>query len=213
MIEETIKNLRRNNMAAYFVKRREEVPPLVESLLKDGDKICIGGSQTLQETGVLDLISNPRYNFLDRNAPGLAPEQVEEIFRQAFFADVFLCSSNAITMQGELYNVDGNANRVSAMLFGPKSVIVVAGTNKLVKDIPEAVRRVKTVSAPKNAQRLSCDTYCRKTGKCVTLKDQQAPLFSGCASPARICCSYTVMGQQRVKDRVKVILVDEPLGY
>lgn len=213
MIERTLANLRKNNMDAYFVKTKAEVVPLVESLLHEGDVIANGGSQTLKETGVIALIQSPKYRYLDRNAPGLTPENIKEIFRQAFSADVYLCSANAITQDGELYNVDGNANRVAAMLYGPDSVIVIAGKNKIVKDLDEAIKRVKTVAAPKNTVRLGLETYCSKQGKCVSLTKENPSMCDGCASGGRICCSYTVMGMQRNKGRVKVILVDEPLGF
>ena len=114
---------------------------------------------------------------------------------------------------GELYNVDGNSNRVAAMLFGSDRLIVVAGYNKIVKDVNEAVYRVKTKAAPPNCERLSLDNYCRKEGKCVSLTKENSLMCDGCASPTRICCNYVTMGYQRKKDRVKVILVAEELGY
>ena len=122
-------------------------------------------------------------------------------------------SSNAVTESGVLYNVDGNGNRVAALTFGPKSVIVVMGYNKIVKDLDEAVRRVKTVSAPANAVRLNCETYCRHTGVCVSLSKEHPEMADGCRNSDRVCATYVVSGQQRVKDRIKVILVGEELGY
>ena len=137
-----------------------------------------------------------------RDRPDLTPEQKKQIFRQAFSADVYLMSSNAVTEEGELYNVDGNSNRVAALAYGPDSVIVVAGCNKIVPDIAAAVERVKKIAAPVNATRLHCSTPCAKTGECMN-----------CHSDGRICCNYLVSAQQRHQDRIKVILVGGELGY
>jgi len=119
---------------------------------------------------------------------------------------------NAVTADGVLYNVDGYANRVSALAFGPSRVIIIAGTNKIVKDLDEAVYRVKTVAAPLNAKRLGCDTYCAKTGRCVSLLKEHPQMSDGCDSEKRICCTYTVAARQRIKDRITVIIVNEELG-
>ena len=139
--------------------------------------------------------------YLDRSA-GKNPDEVGEIMRKAFVSDSFLSSSNAITENGELYNVDGNGNRVAAMIYGPKQVVVVVGVNKIVNDIDEAVARVVKVAAPKNTVRLERATPCVKTGVC-----------GHCRSEDRICCSYVTLAQQRVPDRIKVVIVDEELGY
>ena len=130
----------------------------------------------------------------------------------AFCADAYLTSSNAITEQGELFNVDGNCNRVAAMLFGPKSVIVVAGYNKIVANLEEAVLRLKKVAAPANCIRLNRDTYCAHAGEC---KGVCGSMTEGCSSPDRICAGYTVIAKQQPKyaGRIKVILVGEELGY
>ncbi len=211
MIEKTLEALRKNNMEAYFVNDRKEALSLTESLLEKGETVSVGGSVTLSEVGVLDMLRNGDYEFLDRYKEGLDRSEIEEIFRKSFFADSYIVSSNAVTENGELYNVDGNANRVSAMLFGPKSVICIVGKNKIVKNLKEAEKRVKTIAAPKNAKRLNCETYCAKTGVCLGAEDEN--MCEGCASEGRICASYVVHGRQRVKNRIKVIIVNENLGY
>jgi hypothetical protein len=123
-------------------------------------------------------------------------------------------TGNAITENGELYNVDGTCNRVSALLYGPKSVIIIAGKNKIVKDLGEAVIRVKTLAAPPNCKRLNKQTYCAKTGQCVAIgRADEKEMTSGCNSPDRICRSFVVCGPQVFKNRIKVILVNEDLGY
>lgn len=212
-IEKTMKALRKNNMQAYFCETAEQAKQQVQQLIKEGDTITHGGSETLFECGIPDMLKNGAYTYLDRNAPGLTKEQIEEIYIKAFSADVFLTSTNAITENGMLFNVDGNSNRTAAILYGPKSVIVVAGFNKIVKDINEAFDRLRTTAAPKNTQRLHCNTYCEKTGKCVSLNKTDSLIGDGCGSDQRICCNYVISALQRHKDRIKVIIVGEPLGY
>jgi L-lactate utilization protein LutB len=211
-IVKTVENLKKNNMETFVVKTREEAKALALSLIPEGAVCAHGGSVTLKECGVIDALKEGNYTYLDRNAPGLTDEQKDEIMMRAQSCDVYLSSSNAITEDGELYNVDGNSNRVSALLYGPKKLIIVAGTNKIVKDLDEAVVRVKTVAAPLNCKRLGCDTHCAKTGKCISLM-QGGNMPKGCNSDSRICVNFTVMARQRKKDRVKVILVEEELGY
>ncbi len=194
--------LEKNKMKPYFVETRDELHDLIRELIKDDKLITAGGSMTLKESGVTELLmSEYKGIYLDRSMAA-TPDEVGDIMRKAFVSDSFFTSSNAITEAGELYNVDGNGNRVSAMIFGPKQVVVVAGVNKIVKDMEEAVRRVETVAAPKNTVRLSCAAPCAKTGECMH-----------CSSNARICCSYVRLAQQRVENRIKVILVNQKLGY
>ncbi len=212
-IEKLLKNLEKNNMEAHFVETKTEALKLVKELLPDGATVSNGGSVTLAETGVMELLNSGKYKYLDRSQAKTDQER-EAIYRDCFSADYYFCSSNAITESGELYNVDGNCNRISALTFGPKNVIVIAGINKIVPDLPSAVKRVKTICAPKNTQRLGCDTYCAKEGVCICEKTGELEIMGkGCASPQRICCSYVVTGQQRVKNRIKVILVNESLGF
>ncbi|MCI8497460.1 MAG: lactate utilization protein [Clostridiales bacterium] len=212
-IQKTMQALEKNNMQAFYVESKEEAKTKVAQLLHDSDVVSTGGSVTLQQIGVMDLLRSGRYQFLDRAKEGLTREQVEDIYRRTFCADAYLCSSNAVTVNGELYNVDGNSNRVAAILYGPKSVIMVVGCNKIVESMEEAVRRVKETAAPLNTKRLNCETYCKETGRCVSLGQEGAEMPSGCASAARICCNYVVSAQQRHVGRIKVILVGESLGY
>jgi L-lactate utilization protein LutB len=211
-IDKTLDALRAHRMDAYYVETAEEAKALALSLIPEGAVCASGGSVTLAETGIIDALKNGNYTYIDRMLPELTPEQREEAMRAAFSADVYLSSANAITEDGELYNVDGNSNRVAALLWGAKNVIVVAGVNKLVKNLDEAVLRVKTVAAPRNAVRLSCNTPCAKLGHCISL-ERNGGMTDGCKTPARICANFTVMAYQRHASRVKVILVDESLGY
>lgn len=201
-IRRTIENLKKNNMETYYVPTKEGAVDKVKSLISDGEVVAVGGSMTLFETGLIDMLRHGRYSFLDRYKKNLTASDTEKIFLESFLADTYLTSSNAVTEEGELYNVDGNGNRVAAMIYGPKSVIVVVGINKIVKDRDAAVERVKQIAAPANCVRLNRDTPCVKTGECVN-----------CKSEERICCSYVFLAKQRVKGRIKVIIVGEDLGY
>ena len=210
-MEKTKNALENNNMTAYTVKTKEEAADIVRSLLKKGDVIASGGSVTLYQCGITDIIKSPDYIYLDRNS--VAPDKTAEIFRKSFSADVYLCSSNAITENGELYNVDGNSNRVAAIAYGPKSVIIIAGYNKIVRNIEEASNRVKKTAAPANTVRLQCDTYCSKSGECAAFTKESQDITSGCSSDERICCNFLISAKQRHKGRIKVILVAENLGF
>lgn len=208
-IEKVIENLNKNNMNAIFVKTKEQAFEKVKEMLKIGETVGCGGSMTLKDIGVRDLLANGDYDYIDTSAPDISMEEKFELYRKCFFADTYLSSANAITENGEIYNVDGNSNRVAALMFGPKRVIIVAGVNKIVKDFDEAVERVKKISAPKNTVRLNCNTtYCFNKGECV-----KKEIGAGCFSDKRVCCSYTLMSYQRIKDRVNVIICGENLGY
>ena len=213
-VRTTLENLRRNNMEAQYVPTAADALAALKSYLKPGCTVGVGGSVTLDEIGAIDLLRSGDYDFLDRYAPGLTPAQSKDIFRRSLLSDVYVMSTNAITEAGELYNVDGRANRAAALLYGPDSVVVIAGVNKIVADIDEAVRRVKTVAAPANAARLHCNTPCARTGKCVSLMRQgEDSVPGGCASEDRICANYIISARQREAGRIKVILVGETLGF
>lgn len=201
-IQRTMTALERNNMKACYVESRDELFDIVRGLVKNDKLITAGGSVTLEESGVKQLLMTEfKGVYLDRSE-GKTPEEVEDILHKAFVSDTFFASSNAVTENGELYNVDGRGNRVSAMIYGPTQVVLIVGVNKIVRDMEEAVCRVEQVAAPKNTKRLNSGTPCEITGSCAH-----------CRSKGRICCSYVRMAQQRVKDRIKVIIVNESLGY
>lgn len=211
-VEATLKNLKRNRMEAYYVDTKEQACDLVKTLVQPGATVSCGGSVTLKQTGVYDIIASGDYDFLDRSACKTA-EETDALYRQVFSADAFFTSANAVTENGELYNVDGNSNRVAAIVFGPKSVICVCGVNKLVKSIDEAIRRVKTKAAPPNTVRLGIETPCAKTGACISLKQEDPDMCAGCHGDGRICCNYVVSAQQRHINRIKVIIIGEEYGY
>ena len=209
-IQKTIDNLKANNMEVFYANSKEEIPEIVKGILKENDIISCGGSVTLAECGVTDLMKSGNYRFLDRSEPGLTREDIQEIYRKTFFADAFLTSANAVTEKGELINVDGNGNRVTAICFGPKKVICIVGSNKIVPDVASGFKRVKTVAAPKNAVRLNTQTPCKTLGHCIC---PDGDIASGCNSPDRICAHYVVNGFQKEKGRINVIICSEPLGY
>lgn len=198
----TIKSLEDNNMNGYYVKDKDELISKIEELVKTDSIVACGGSSTLFETGVIDHLRTKRYEFLDRYEDGLNRQEIVKIFKKSFSADVYFTSSNAVTESGELYNVDGNGNRVAAMLYGPEKVIVVCGVNKIVKDVERAIDRNRQISAPANAKRLNRNTPCTKVGYCMD-----------CKSNERICNEYTLIKRQGTKDRIHVIFLAEEFGY
>ena len=200
-IEKTINALEKNKMKGYYVKSRDELLSLIDSLIRDDKLITSGGSMTLAQTGVIDHLNSKYSGIFHDRAACKSPEETQELFRKAYYSDTYFVSSNAITENGELYNVDGNGNRVSAMIFGPKQVIVVTGYDKIVTDLDAAKERVEKIAAPANALRLGLETPCSVSGECMH-----------CHSDKRICCSYVTLGQQRIPDRIKVIFLGEELG-
>lgn len=201
-IDATLKNLNRNQMESYFVHTQTELLSLLEQLIPDGSRVGFGGSVTLYQLGVIETLRNRPIHLIDSDRDDITPEQREKRLHECFTADCFVTSSNAITQEGELYNIDGNGNRVSAMIYGPKSVIVIAGINKIVPSLEAAQKRLQEIAAPANAIRLYKDTPCAKIGHCVH-----------CHVPQRICSSYVTLGWQQNKDRIKVVLADDCLGF
>lgn len=210
-IKKTMANLEKNNMKPYFVETKEEVVPLIKTLIADGESVSHGGSETLKEIGAIELLKSGNYDYIDRS--GLEGEELRQSYIRAFGCDTYLTSVNAVTENGELYNVDGNSNRVACIVYGPRQVIAVVGINKITVDINEAVTRVKTTAAPPNTKRLDCKTPCAATGQCISLNKENPLICDGCESPQRICCNYVISAKQRHKNRIKVIIVNESLGY
>ncbi|PAB58521.1 lactate utilization protein [Anaeromicrobium sediminis] len=201
-IERTIEALKKNNMNGYHAEKKGDVVDIIKTLINKGDTVSVGGSMSLFECGVQEFLRNGDYNFLDRYAEGLTPDDIKDIYRKSFCADGYFTSTNAITEDGYLYNVDGRGNRVAAMIYGPDKVIVVAGANKIVKDVKEAIDRNERIAAPANSKRLDRKTPCKELGYCVE-----------CSSPERICSDYVLIKKQMDKNRIHVILVEESLGY
>lgn len=199
-IKRTLENLEKNNFKAVYVNTKDEALTLVKTLIPEGAVTAAGGSVTLRDTGILDYIKSST--------------DFREDYIAAYSADFYLSSANAVTEHGEIYQVDGRSNRISAILYGPEKVIIVAGINKLVMNVRDAVVRVKTQAAPPNAIKLSKDTPCAKRGVCVSPDCSDLHLTAlGCDCDDRICCNSLIMAKQRFKDRIIVILVGEECGY
>lgn len=209
-IRRAIKALKKNNIDGYFAANHQETLDIVKSIVPQGSSVSCGGSVTLSECGVAHLMTSGFYDFLDRSRDGISPDEIREIYIKTHGCDAFFTSANAITENGELYNVDGNGNRISAIIHGPGKVVVIAGVNKIVKDMPAAVYRVKTVAAPCNAARLHTDTPCMINGKCIAADGE---MTDGCSCEKRMCVHYLVSAYQRVKGRISVIFLNEELGY
>lgn len=201
-INRVIDALRNNNMEGYYINNNEELINKINDLIPENSTVACGGSMTLFETGVIEFLRNGKYKFLDRYKEGLTQEEIKDIYRGAFSADAYITSSNAVTEEGELYNVDGNGNRVAAMLYGPDKVIVVIGVNKIVACLEEAIQRNRNYSAPANAKRLNRNTPCAKVGYCMD-----------CNSEERICNEYTLIRRQGKKERIHVLILNDNLGY
>lgn len=198
----TLESLKNNNMKGYYIEKREQLFEILKNLIIENSIIGVGDSITLSETGVIDFLKEGNYEFLDKYRKGITSEEKKHIYIQNFSADTFMCSTNALTENGELYNIDGNGSRVAPMIYGPKQVIIVVGINKIVKNIEEAEKRVRNYAAPIDAKRLDKNTPCTTLGYCVD-----------CKSPNRICNNFTTIRGQFVKDRIKIIIIGETLGY
>ena len=201
-VERTIKNLNSRNMEGYYVNNTEQLFQKIKEFIVEGSTIGVGDSMTLFETKIIDFLRDGSFNFLDKYEEKLTKDEKREIYIKNFSADTFISSTNAITENGELYNIDGNGSRVAPMLYGPKQVIIVAGINKIVKNLEEAEMRVRQYAAPIDAKRLNKDTPCAKLGYCID-----------CKSPNRICNDFVVIKGQFIKGRIKVIIVGENLGF
>ncbi|WP_027399008.1 lactate utilization protein [Anaerovorax odorimutans] len=201
-ISRLIKNLDKNNMQGYYVKDKEKLIEILKGFLAEGSTIGIGDSMTLFQLGIIDFLREGKFNFLDKYREGITREEKEEIYIKNFSCDTFLSSSNAITENGELFNIDGNGSRVAPMIYGPKQVIIVIGINKIVKNLEEAEKRVRRYAAPIDAKRLGKETPCTKLGYCVD-----------CSHEQRICNDFVSIRGQFIKGRIKVIIVEKELGY
>lgn len=201
LAEKVIKGLQSRNMEGYYVNSKEEALKKVFSLIPRGSSIGWGGSASVDEVGLKVVAKTGDYVVFDRDS-GKNPIEKRQIEIKTFGCDYYLCSSNAITEDGILVNIDGNSNRVAAIAYGPSHVIMVVGMNKVVKDVDAAIARARNEAAPINAQRFDLDTPCKKNGSCAN-----------CMSKDTICCQFLVTRFSRHADRIKVVLVGEDLGF
>ncbi len=202
LAQKIIKKLELRQMEGYYAETKEEALALVKArFLTTGKSVCWGGSMTLKETGILDWLQESDCDVIDRGACS-NPEEEKEIKARMINADYFLMSTNAITMDGELVNIDGTANRVSFLCYGPEQVLVIAGMNKVVTDVETGIKRVRDIASPPNALRLNKNTPCAMNGRC-----------GDCFTADCICSQIVVTRRSGIKGRIKVILVGEELGY
>lgn len=198
LAQTVIKGLESRNMSGYYAASREEALQLALSLIPKGSSVTMGGAMSAHEIGLVEAVKGPDFRFIDRETY----TDRRAAMLAAYDADVFLSSANAMTEDGILVNIDGNANRVSAIAQGPKKVVIIAGMNKVCKDLDAAMKRARNVAAPINAQRFGLNTPCSKTGACMD-----------CKSPDTICCQFLITRYSRHTDRIHVILVNDNLGF
>jgi len=198
LAQKVIKGLESRNMSGYYAATKEEALAKALELIPEESMVTMGGGMSVHEIGLVEALKKGNYNFLDRDE--VADKRAAML--AAYDADVFLASTNAITEDGVLVNIDGNANRVSAMAQGPKKVLLIVGMNKVCDDVDGAMKRARNVAAPINAQRFKLSTPCSKTGACMN-----------CKSPDTICCQFLITRYSRHEGRIHVILVNDNLGF
>ena len=198
LAQKVIKGLASRNMTGYYAANREEAKAIALSLIPENSSIAMGGAMSAHEIGLVDALKNGPYRFIDRDA--MSDKRAAMLL--AYDADFFLSSVNAMTEDGVLINIDGNANRVSAIAQGPKHVLFIVGMNKVYSDVDGAMKRARSVAAPINAQRFGLSTPCAKTGSCMN-----------CKSPDTICCQFLITRFSRHAGRIHVILVNDTLGF
>ena len=198
LAQKVIKGLASRNMTGYYAATKEEALKVALELIPEGSSVTMGGAMSAHEIGLVSALKEGNYNFIDREEY----EDKREAMLKAYDVDVFLSSTNAITEDGVLVNIDGTANRVSAIAYGPKKVVFIVGMNKVCDDVDGAMKRARNVAAPINAQRFTKNTPCAKTGSCMD-----------CKSPESICCQFLITRYSRFPDRIHVILVNDNLGF
>ena len=193
--------LKKHGFDAFWCATKEDACKKAMELIQEGSSVSWGGCASVEECGILDSLRQGSYTLIDRDT-AKNPEERADLMRRAFFADWYLAGTNALSEDGQLVNVDGNGNRVAAMAYGPKNVLVVAGVNKIVKSAEDALVRARTVASPINAQRFGLKTPCSVTGAC-----------SNCDSPDCICNIIVTTRHSKPAGRIKVLLVGEFLGF
>ncbi|MCK5477029.1 MAG: lactate utilization protein [Candidatus Aenigmarchaeota archaeon] len=202
MFEKIIQKFKENNISVIPVENNEEACRKVLEIIPKKSSIGYGGSITLESIGLFDKIKSGDYEFYDKSKAVYGSEEYFKLVDLSQHVDYFLSSSNAITRDGKIVNMDRTGNRVSSIIFGPKHVIIVVGKNKIVDDVDSAIERIRNIAAPLNAKRLKLNTPCVKTGRCMD-----------CSSPDSICCSTVIIHKQFKPNRITIILVNKDLGY
>lgn len=192
-----IKNLKKRNMNGYYCALKEDALKKALEIIPENSSIGWGGSVTLDQIGLIQALKDGNYDAIDRMQKD-PKEQAARIFN----ADFFLMSTNAITLDGELINVDGRANRICYLCYGPEHVLIIAGMNKVVPDVKSGIQRVRNMAAPPNTTRLNKNTPCARFGRCMD-----------CLEPDCICNQILITRRSGSPERIHVILVGEELGY
>ena len=198
LAQTVIKGLRSRNMEGFYAESKEAALQLALELIEEGSVVTMGGGMSVHEIGLPKALEEGKYTFLDRDKA----KDKRQAMLDAYDADVFLSGANAITRDGIMVNIDGNANRVSAIAQGPKKVLFIVGMEKVCSDLDSAMKRARNVAAPINAQRFNLDTPCKKTGACFD-----------CKSPDTICCQILITRYSKHPGRIQVILVNDTLGF
>ena len=198
LAQKVIKGLESRNMTGYYAADKAEALKKALELIPEGSTVAMGGAMSAHEIGLVDAVKNGNYRFIDRDAVA----DKRSAMMDSYDADVFLASTNAMTEDGVLINIDGNSNRVSMIAQGPKKVVFIVGMNKVCKDVDHAMKRARNVAAPINAQRFGLKTPCSETGSCMN-----------CKSPDTICCQILITRYSRHEGRICVILVNDDLGF
>jgi len=199
--EVLVKNLRSRHFEAYYCANRQDALAKALELIPEGSSVGWGGSVTAQQVGLLDAIRAGNYRVFDRESCK-TQEEKDQVARDAMFCDTFITSANGMSLDGQMVNIDGAGNRVAAIVYGPKNILVIAGMNKVEDTLEAAVRRARTVAAPMNQQRFQHPNPCTLTGTCAD-----------CKSKTCICNQILITRHCRPVDRIKFILVGEDLGY
>lgn len=200
-VENVIKNLEKRNMEGYFFEDSTSCVSAIIDMMEEGSVVSWGGSQSVLECGLMDAIQGGKYTLIDRMT-AKTPEESRDIFSKTVMADYYLMSTNAITFDGELINIDGNGNRVACLIHGPKHIIMVVGMNKLVSNVEDGYNRVRDIATPANTRRLNKNTPCFHTGRC-----------GDCLSNDCICNQIVVTRRSGHAGRIKIFFVAEELGY
>lgn len=195
-----VKNLRSRHFDAWYCDTGEEALQKALELIPEGASVGWGGAMSAEQIGLMDAVNNGPYRAIDRSKCA-TPEEREQAMKDCLFADFFLSGANALSITGEMVNIDGTGNRVAAIIYGPKNVLVIAGMNKVTDSLRDAVVRARTVASPMNKQRFPNQTPCEVTGTCADCKSE------GC-----ICNQIVITRHCRPAGRIKFILVGEELG-
>lgn len=196
-----IQNLEKRQMEGYYCQTAADAVQKALELMPEGSSVSWGGSRTLDEIGMRDALRLGNYQVINRES-ARGSEEERKMYGEICCSDFFLMSTNAITLDGELVNIDGRANRVAFLCFGPENVVILAGMNKIVSDVESGLKRVRNIAAPPNTVRLNKNTPCAVTGKC-----------GDCLSPDCICSQIVITRRSGTPGRIKVILIGEELGF